>query len=461
MITPKSYGLGHSINQMDYLYHVAERLGPFVSGVLFTKTDLGESFSFWTFRHPVLTPYFKDFYSQGKHKKYIEYDAIKELGPEALAYWYMDDGKRQDYSACLCTGSVTRTEADMLVDVLSTNLGLRTTVQTHDAKRGYLNIYIPAETRETFFTIIRPFIIPSMQYKLTGDPYPRTTYNAADVAKRHEAMCAVVERPVNFSGHKETEKLLLSQDQIGPKQDYMNRICEAVKNGEQISHTNVRTPPTGYELKQMLAEGMTDTQIAQKYGFGRNRISKLRRDLGVPRKMCRTQPVRFPCMNTRLVPADKVVANEYNPNKVAEPEMELLFHSIEEDGLTQPIVTFHDKEQDKYIVVDGFHRYSVLVDHFKCRRIPVVVIDKPINDRMASTIRHNRARGKHVVDLMGTLVTKLYTQGWSDEQIAKHLGMQGEEILRLRQQVGAARVLAGEEFNKGWEMIDGRKSTSD
>jgi len=146
------------------------------------------------------------------------------------------------------------------------------------------------------------------------------------------------------------------------------------------------------------------------------------------------------------------MANEYNPNKVATPEIELLIHSIEEDGLTQPVVVYHDKQLDKYIVIDGFHRYFVLINHFKCDEIPVVVIDKSINNRMASTIRHNRARGRHQVDLMGILIKKLIDQGWSDPEIAKHLGMDGEELLRLRQQVGCAKFLAANEYSQSWEI---------
>jgi len=161
--------------------------------------------------------------------------------------------------------------------------------------------------------------------------------------------------------------------------------------------------------------------------------------------------ISFPCMNVILVPEDSIQANEYNPNHVAVPEMDLLIHSIEEDGLTQPIVVFFDPEIKKYIVIDGFHRFSLLVNHFKCGQIPVVVLDKPINERMASTIRHNRARGKHQIDLMSVLIKSLSQKGWTDIQISKHLGMEGEELLRLRQQGGCARSLSGSEYNQAWE----------
>src|SRR5690554_4082322 len=150
--------------------------------------------------------------------------------------------------------------------------------------------------------------------------------------------------------------------------------------------------------------------------------------------------LEFPCMNPKLVPIDKVQANDYNPNKVANPEMKLLAHSIEEDGLTMPIVTYYDKEIDKYIIVDGFHRYTIIKDYFKSDVIPVVIIDKDIKDRMASTVRHNRARGVHKVDLQADMVVDLIKKGWNDEDVAKHLGMTFEEVLRLKQQTGIAEL---------------------
>lgn len=102
--------------------------------------------------------------------------------------------------------------------------------------------------------------------------------------------------------------------------------------------------------------------------------------------------IEFPVLNIKMVDIDKVVANDYNPNKVAPPEMKLLKHSIEEDGYTQPIVTYYDKENDQYIVVDGFHRYRCAKEYFHLKKVPIVTIDKNLSNRMASTIRHNRAR---------------------------------------------------------------------
>ena len=105
--------------------------------------------------------------------------------------------------------------------------------------------------------------------------------------------------------------------------------------------------------------------------------------------------IDYPVLNVKLVPLRKVVANDYNPNKVARPELQLLKLSILQDGYTQPIVCYYDDENDKYIIVDGFHRYYCARRYFNLKEIPVVVIEKDISNRMGSTIRHNRARGTH------------------------------------------------------------------
>jgi len=169
----------------------------------------------------------------------------------------------------------------------------------------------------------------------------------------------------------------------------------------------------------------------------------------------------FPCMNVQLVPIEKVVSNEYNPNKVSTTEMSLLERSIDCDGVTQPVVTFYDKDTDKYVVVDGFHRYLLIRDHFKSSVIPVVMIDKDIKERMASTIRHNRARGKHQVDLMGNLVRSLVEKGCTDVEIAKHLGMSAEELLRLKQITGIARMLKNKEYVTAWEWKESENGKAD
>ncbi len=143
--------------------------------------------------------------------------------------------------------------------------------------------------------------------------------------------------------------------------------------------------------------------------------------------------IKFPVLNVKMVDINKVVANDYNPNKVAPPEMKLLKHSIEEDGYTQPIVTYYDKDNDIYIVVDGFHRYRCAKEYFHLKEIPVVTIDKDLSNRMASTIRHNRARGTHQIMDMSKIVVELSNNGWSEADISKHLGMELDEIIRLKQ----------------------------
>ena len=150
---------------------------------------------------------------------------------------------------------------------------------------------------------------------------------------------------------------------------------------------------------------------------------------------------------------EEIHANEWNPNHVAPPEMELL--SIKCDGYTQPIVTgMH--EDNGYEIVDGFHRYLIPAEHSDIMKntlgyLPVAQIDRVRSDRMASTIRHNRARGTHEVELMGNIVKELHDLGRSDDWIAKHLGMDADEILRLKQITGLAELFANEEFSEAWE----------
>lgn len=159
------------------------------------------------------------------------------------------------------------------------------------------------------------------------------------------------------------------------------------------------------------------------------------------------------------VPAESVEANDYNPNSVAPPEMRLLQHSIREDGYTQPIVVF--PEDDVYTVIDGFHRNRVgkECDDIKTRvkgYLPVTVIkDDRQNreNRIAATIRHNRARGKHNVDAMSDIIIELARRNWSDAKIAKELGMEPDEVLRLKQITGLAEMFADREFSEAWDVL--------
>lgn len=163
-----------------------------------------------------------------------------------------------------------------------------------------------------------------------------------------------------------------------------------------------------------------------------------------------------PVYNVLRVPIEKVVSNDYNPNAVAPPEMELLETSIWEDGYTMPIVTYRDAENDRYIIVDGFHRYSTMLRSERIRErekghLPIVVIDKALGDRMASTIRHNRARGSHNIELMSSIVSELVEMGKGDRWICKHIGMSPDELLRMKQITGLSSLFLNKDFSEAWE----------
>lgn len=175
-----------------------------------------------------------------------------------------------------------------------------------------------------------------------------------------------------------------------------------------------------------------------------------------------SEPVDF----VQWVPQDGVSANDYNPNSVAPPEMELLRVSIIADGYTQPIVG--NMENGRYEVVDGFHRHRVGKE---CEDVaarikgylPIVQIrasQADITDRMAATIRHNRARGKHRVEAMSDIVIELKRRNWSDEKIAKNLGMEPDEILRLCQISGLAEMFSDQEFSSAWDVEDYEENVS-
>jgi len=165
-----------------------------------------------------------------------------------------------------------------------------------------------------------------------------------------------------------------------------------------------------------------------------------------------TQPVN----RIRWVNIDDVSPNDYNPNSVAKKEMQLLYTSILHDGYTQPVVTIFDEEKKKYVIIDGFHRY------FTCKsnkdilernkgRLPIVVLEKSINDRMASTVRHNRARGMHSVTGMSSMVFNMLENGWSDSNICNELGMSVEELIKLKHITGFSKLFKDKEYSKSWE----------
>lgn len=162
--------------------------------------------------------------------------------------------------------------------------------------------------------------------------------------------------------------------------------------------------------------------------------------------------MKSPVYNVQAVPLEKIRANSYNPNSVAPPEMKLLELSIWEDGYTQPVVCYHVPDEDVYEIVDGYHRYTVMLTSKRVREregglLPIVVIDKDTSNRMASTIRHNRARGTHSIELMVNIVGELKAAGMSDAWILRHIGMDADELLRLKQLSGLAELFKNNEFN--------------
>ena len=174
---------------------------------------------------------------------------------------------------------------------------------------------------------------------------------------------------------------------------------------------------------------------------------------------------KSPVYHVIAVPVEKIVPNSYNPNAVAPPEMKLLYESIRADGYTMPVVCYYDKQEDEYIIVDGFHRYRVMLENADIYErengmLPVSVIDKPLDHRMASTIRHNRARGNHNVDLMSNIVKELHEIGRSDAWIAKNLGMSKDEILRLKQITGLAALFRETQFGRAWRPVDTAKQAA-
>ncbi len=162
------------------------------------------------------------------------------------------------------------------------------------------------------------------------------------------------------------------------------------------------------------------------------------------------------------VPIDKIDANSYNPNRVAPPEMELLITSLLEDGYTQPTVCYYNSDTDRYELVDGFHRYLAMkmcpeIYEREKGMLPVATIDKPLTERMASTIRHNRAKGTHSIELMVDIVKQLTEAGLSNDWIKKNLGMDDNELLRLKQISGLATLYGDREFSLSWKN-DGEES---
>ena len=168
-----------------------------------------------------------------------------------------------------------------------------------------------------------------------------------------------------------------------------------------------------------------------------------------------TETYKSPVYSVIAVPLEKIRANSYNPNAVAPPEMALLETSIWEDGYTMPVVCYYLPDEDIYEIVDGYHRYTTLktsqrIFEREGGMLPVVVINKDASNRMASTIRHNRARGSHSIELMSNIVAELTKSGMSDAWILKHIGMDKDELLRLKQITGLADLFKDREFSEAF-----------
>ena len=165
--------------------------------------------------------------------------------------------------------------------------------------------------------------------------------------------------------------------------------------------------------------------------------------------------IKHPVLNVQLVPVDEVVSNDYNPNRVAPPEMKLLKLSIKKDGLTMPVVAAKDGK--KHIVVDGFHRRTHAAEDKQIREslhgyLPISKLEKSIEDRISSTVRHNMARGTHQVELSANLIVMLRKHNWTNARIGIELGMDADEVLRLKQITGLAELFKDKEFSNSWEI---------
>jgi len=214
----------------------------------------------------------------------------------------------------------------------------------------------------------------------------------------------------------------------------------------KLSKTAIMT-----QMKELLQQAVSNCQTdAEKIAI-LNDIKK---------EVSEFSPLNEPVDTVVWIAMDQIQANTYNPNKVASPEMQLLYESIKTDGYTQPIVAYR-LENGKYEIVDGFHRNRVGKEYGDIQQrvkgfLPIVVIDKPLDERIGSTIRHNRARGTHQIRSMSEIVISLVKDGWSDEKICEKLGMDKDEVFRLKQISGLKEAFANHSFSKSWDEFETR-----
>lgn len=163
-----------------------------------------------------------------------------------------------------------------------------------------------------------------------------------------------------------------------------------------------------------------------------------------------------PVSKVSWIPLSKITSNAWNPNSVAKVEMDLLMTSILKDKFVQPITTYYDPDKDKYIIVDGFHRYTCIrlnneINEMCCNRAPCSVIEKDLNELMSSTVRLNRARGSHSVEGMSSMVFDMLDNGWTEAEVCAELGMEAEEIVRLKHITGFSKLFENAEYSREWK----------
>lgn len=163
--------------------------------------------------------------------------------------------------------------------------------------------------------------------------------------------------------------------------------------------------------------------------------------------------IKKPCLSIKIVNRDLLQANNYNPNSVPSDKMELLKQSIIDNGFCYPIITIYDEEIEKYIIIDGFHRYTICQKGWlDIEEIPIIVLDHDIKERMTATIQFNKARGVHQVDLDAELIRSLVEQGMNEEEISIHLGIDIDTVYRYKQLTGVVDLFKNVEYSLSWEM---------
>lgn len=172
--------------------------------------------------------------------------------------------------------------------------------------------------------------------------------------------------------------------------------------------------------------------------------------------------IAIPCMNVQLVPREMLQANNYNPNNVPRDKMQLLKQSIIDNGFCFPIVTIWSPDDEKYVIIDGFHRYTMcLPEWLDIEQVPIVVLEHDLSKRMAATIQFNKARGVHAVDGDADIVRSLIEQGWPEDEIAKHLGITLETVLRYKQLTGIVDLFRNVNYSTSWEVGDFSEARSE